>query len=101
MAGKVLGRGNDIGLAVGGDEGARERRHGLWVCAEASLAPRDDRIAGIGVEIHHRPEIEIDPRLRKLLRHAPIEAKRGIWGSELRIAQRSAPRRNRRSLSAG
>src|SRR6478736_5031796 len=79
-----------VRLAMRGDEGAGERRHGVVVCAVASLPPHDDRIPGIDAEIDHRTEIDVDPGTGELLRHLAVDAPRSLW-----CQRRIAPQRLR------
>src|SRR6516165_11289919 len=72
MARKVFGHGSDVCLAVRGDEGPRERAHGLGISTEASLAPCDDRVPRIDAEIDHWSEIDVDPCRGELLRHCLV-----------------------------
>ena len=73
VAREVLGHGDDIGVAMRGDEGARQRGDGIGIGAEASVALADHRIAGIEVEIDDRAEIEIEAGIGELLRHGRVE----------------------------
>ena len=70
----MLGDGDDVGLAMGEDEGAGERGDGVGIGAEASVAlRRSPDCSGIEIEIDHRAEIEVEAGIGQLLGHRRIE----------------------------
>ena len=92
MAGEVLDHGDDASFAMGEDEGARQRRDGIGIGAEAPLAPADHRIVGVEIEVDHGAEIEVEAGLCQLVGHRLVKTDGAFRRCEARVPA-NAPRR--------
>ena len=76
MPGKVLQRGEDFGLVVRIDEGERVGADSDCVIPVGAAVLGNDRIVRVDVQINDRTEIDVEPPLPEVLRHALIDLER-------------------------